>query len=670
MKKSNFSYNILGLALIMGTSAYSSDDNKASFTPYSSYFFTNKDFHQFQELRGMQRGFEAGIDQFEFSTMLGKTVELNFDGHALFRNNDYNILVDLKNSSDPSTFSLKTGFRSFNRYYDPTGGYYATGSPADYNLSETDKLTLFDAKYFIETGFKLFSLQTLAKGAWHHKGGKTSELTWGFGSQAANRKYSPSYSRIDEDVYEAELSFKKEIKNGDVTLGQHFIYTDDNPIRKEMDKNTASESVLQTIDGDSFHYAAHLSLFKALSEKTITTLSYYVGLGDTTEKENLETFTSAGARVGGGTRKNYFGAQADTDVQRHVLNAHFYRELFKNLSLNLRLNGSYKDRDSFSTYPRDTSSTPDLTIDETATNNTRNYGYGVGEHVSFHYRGLNRVTPYLKLESEQNFFRLNEATNSVTAADAFSRITDQNLYKTLGAVGFYSYPRNWVKLSAEYDLIYDFDKYEDINETPSSTGTEKSGFMDDATRASHAVKANASVALTSWLQTGLRYQWKTTRHDMNVQGQGSVRGHLRVHQYTAFFSVLPQSSPFSLVQTLSLNDAETKTPASTASSGTLPVHDADYLSSLTSLEYTWSPKLHVSLQHDFSWTDNFKDFSSTGLPLGAHDSYQNLLFNMSWKLKSMTVTPSYGFGLYRTTNKAHIDDYDYHLAMIQIKYIL
>ncbi|MBI2646694.1 MAG: hypothetical protein HYW85_06690 [Deltaproteobacteria bacterium] len=643
---------------------YAFDPKEAFVTPRTSYFYTEKDSRQFQEFRGVKRGFEAGIDQLEFSKMLGKTLELDFSGHALFRNNDYNILIDLKNSSDPSKFKLKTGFLSFNRYYDPTGGMYANATTPSYDL--TEKLTLFDGQYFIEAEFPLFGLQTTTKGTWHHKEGKISELTWGFGTQAANRKYAPSFSEIDQNVYEAELSFKKEITNGDLTLGQHFIYMDDKPVRREFDKNTASESVVQSINGDSFNYAAHISLFKALSEKTLTTLSYTVGFGDTTEKENLETFNSTGGRVGGGTRKNYFGALADNDTQKHILNAHLYREPFNNLSMNLRLNTFYKERYSDSTYPRDTSATPDLIIDETATNNTEHSGYGVGEHLSFHYKGLNRWTPYLKLESEQNFLRLDEDTISVTASDNFSRVTDQEVFKSLGAIGFYSYPWNWFKLSAEYSLNQDRDDYKDISETASSSGTEKSGFVDDITRFSNAVKTNVSLALTPWLQTGLRYQWKRTRFAMTPQsGLSSTKGYSNAHQYTALFSILPQSE-FSLVQLFSLNDSDTRTQASTVSTARLPRHQGDYKSLITSFDYHWSSALNFSLQHDFSWSNNFDDFSATGLPLGVDDKYENFLLDVSWKLKSMTLTPSYGFGFYRTENKAHVDDYDYHSAMIKL----
>jgi len=670
MKRTYFSYVVLSLVLFYSITGYTADSNGAFITPSTFYFFTDKDFRQFQEFRGVRKGFEAGIDQLEFSKMIGKNLELNFDGHAYIHNNDYNILIDLKNSSDPSKFKLKTGFQSFNRYYDPTGGYYAGAATPSYDLAE--KLVLFDGKYFIETEFPVCGLQTLAKGTWHRKEGKISELTWGSGTQASGRKYAPSFSKIDENVIEAELSFKKEIKNGDLTLGQHFIYLDDEPVREEMNQNTANTHIIQTIDGDSFNYSAHLSLFKALSERTITTLSYYMGFGNTTEKENLETFNNTtGARIGGGgTTKNIFNAEATNNTQKHILNAHLYREPLKNLSMNVRLNTFYKERYSDSIYPRDTTNPPDLIENERTTVNVSHSGYGLGEQLSFHYKGFNRWTPYLKLESEQNFLRLAEdSINPTTAADQFTRITDQQLSKSIGAFGFSSYLWNWFKLSAEYNLIHDRDDYKDIEETPSSTGTEKSGFVDDMARVSSAVKANLSMALTSWLQTGLRYQWKRTRFEMGAQNQGSTSGHQFIRQYTAFFSILPHSD-FSLVQTFSLNDSDISTLAREAASATMPTHHGDYSSTLTSLEYSLSSALHLSLQYDLSWSDNFVNFAATGLPLGVKDRYQNFLFDVAWKLKSVTVTSSYGFGLYGTANKGHIDDYNYQVAMIQVKAML
>ena len=669
MKRIYFFYVVLSLALIQIFPAYTLDSNETWVTPSFFYFFTDKDSHQFREFRGVREDFEAGIDQLEFSKMIGKDLELNFEGHAYVHNNDYNLLLELKNSSDPSKFKLKTGFQSFNRYYDPTGGYFARGTVTNYDLSE--KLILFDGKYFIETEFPLFGLQTLAKGSWHHKGGKQSELTWGSGNSTLSRKYVPSFSRIDENVLEAELSFKKEITNGDLTLGQHFIYIDDEPIRKEFNQNGATpRRIVQTIDDDSFHYATHLTLFKALSERTITTLSYYLAFGDTTEKENLETFNNnTGTRIGGGGgTKNIFEAKADNDTQKHILNAHLYRELSKNLSMNVRLNTFYKERYSDGIYPRDTSGTVDFIEDERTTINTEHSGYGLGEHISFRYKGFNRWTPYFRLESEQNFLSLDEdSINPTTPADHFTRVTDQELFKSLGALGFYSYPWNWLKLSAEYNLNHDRDDYKDISESTSVAGTEKSAFVDDITRLAHSVKANVSMALTSWLQAGLRYQWKEIRFAMTPEGGlSATKGFSRAKQYTAVFSILPRAD-FSLVQMFSFNDLDTYTSARFNNAAHLPRNQGDYKSAVTSLEYSWSPKLHFSFQHDLSWANNFNDFSASGLPLGVDDRYHNLLFEAAWKLKSITIASTFGYGLYRTENKAHIDDYDYHLAMVQVK---
>ncbi|MBI2608744.1 MAG: hypothetical protein HYW47_03995, partial [Deltaproteobacteria bacterium] len=569
MKKNYFLYLTLSF-ILLNIKAYGEEPLHTA-TPSAFYFFTNKDYYQFQEFRGFKKGFDAGFNQLTFSKIYEKKgLDLNFEGHAFVLNKDINLLLNLKNSNDPSKFNLKTGFKSFNRYFDPTGGYFATSSPTHYDFGDfgqSNKLTLFDGKYFIELGFPIFSLETLVKSSWHRKSGKMSELNWGLGPQGTTKKFSPGFSEIDQDVYEAELIFKKEVKNGDITLGQHFIYMNDDPIRREFDQNTVGKRVVQSQNLNSLHYAAHLTFFKALSEKTLTTLAYYLNLGDTSEKQNLESFNSAGARIGGGTTKNFFNATADNFKQKHSLNAHLYREAWNNIYMNLRLNAFYKDRDSDATYPKDTTSPPDFVIDQTTIIDTENLGLGLGEQLSLHYKGFNRLTPYLKLESEQNILKLTE--DSITtgvSADTFYRTTAQILLKNIAALGFYSYPKNWLKLSAEYSFSPDIDAYNDTREIPSSVGSEKSAFVDDLRRFSHALKANASLALNSWLQTGLRFNGKRTRFKITTDGQGVSKSSHNTYHYTAFFSVLPRSD-FSLVQSFSFNDARTKTPAVSSATG-------------------------------------------------------------------------------------------------------
>src|SRR3989338_6034184 len=104
MKRIYFFYVVLSLVLLCSVLGNTLDSRERFATPSIFNFFTDRDARQFREFRGVREDFEAGIDQLEFSKMIGKNLELNLEGHAYIHNNDYNILLELKNSSDPSKF--------------------------------------------------------------------------------------------------------------------------------------------------------------------------------------------------------------------------------------------------------------------------------------------------------------------------------------------------------------------------------------------------------------------------------------------------------------------------------------------------------------------------------------------------------------------------------------
>ena len=52
--------------------------------------------------------------------------------------------------------------------------------------------------------------------------------------------------------------------------------------------------------------------------------------------------------------------------------------------------------------------------------------------------------------------------------------------------------------------------------------------------------------------------------------------------------------------------------------------------------------------------------------MGIDHKFDNLHVEAGWKIrKNLEITPSYETGLYRISSRAHIDDYDYHLASVK-----
>ena len=122
----NRTWTTLGMILftfLLQTSLLAED--KFVLKPRSFYYLVDRDGHKFREDQGWKEGFDSGFESLELEKKMGEDLLLTAEGHALVRNRDFDLLFNLGNPNDKDSFSLNTGFKSFNRYYDTTGGYYA-----------------------------------------------------------------------------------------------------------------------------------------------------------------------------------------------------------------------------------------------------------------------------------------------------------------------------------------------------------------------------------------------------------------------------------------------------------------------------------------------------------------------------------------------------------------
>ena len=639
-------------------------------SPVFKYYFVDNDTVKFRELNDTKRNFIGGLDQLLLKSPLGSTLDFDLDVEkALIENNEYRGILNIFNKNDRDLFDFKMGINAFNRYYDNTGGHHGAITPSSFNIDRD--LILFDGKLFATIAAPIFNFAHMdLEYLWHHKQGKSANLNWGAARTAPytgnTRKFVPGFTNLRrENLHEFSLNLSKEIKGYEIEFKNDLAILREVPVREEHNRNSATPSMVRQITKlDGFNYAATLKTLKHFKEdRFIGSLVYRFEKGSSEENEDLRVFTEAtGAQVSGNNR---YGAEADNKISQHIWGINLLSDLGKNFFLTTRGRVNLKSRSSDATYPRDTDT--DGIINNTNNIDTSDKGFGFGEQLILTYKGRTAFTPYLKAELEQNILKLTEDQVNTAAADDFYRTTKLKVYKFLVTGGFYSYPYRWMKLSAQGFTDNNIDSYKDTREIAGTPTSDKSAFVDDMRNRSYGTKTTISIRPLSWLYTDYRFQWSDTQFRMLKEAApASVKSHSRTQKHMGVLTLIPWDY-LTLIESFAYQKLETNTIAQDVSSVNLPKNKGGFNTFLSSLTYDVGDKLSLKADYQKTWSnDNFDDFSGTGLPVGIDHKFDNLHVEAGWKIrKNLEITPSYETGLYRISSRAHIDDYDYHLASVK-----
>ncbi|MEI6322748.1 MAG: hypothetical protein WCP60_06565 [bacterium] len=176
---------------------------------------------QFQQAKPTFGPVYGGIDDMHYEQALGNKTTLKIDGHAIFGDNDYKVILDL--TKEDLGF-IRAGFTQFNTYYNGNGGYL----PPSFNMPNSwpngqftagPEYTLTRGSLWAELGLRTAKLPDLTlryEHAWRK--GQEDSTEWGgaatggvftgqnplpapYGStsnNSATRKILPSFRNINE----------------------------------------------------------------------------------------------------------------------------------------------------------------------------------------------------------------------------------------------------------------------------------------------------------------------------------------------------------------------------------------------------------------------------------------------------------------------------------------
>jgi len=646
-------------------------DPVLQFTPGFIFFNVEKDKQKFEE-QNMTKVSNWGVESFQFfPNVLGGKFDTELQGKALIPNKDYDLFFNIFHKEDKDLFYIKNKFQSFTKYYDNSGGYYKTYTTEPNSFTLDKDLKLFVSDLSTKMGGKLSETWSSEfEYAYKHKSGDFANYNWANAQQGATqRRIVPVYTeQKGYDLHEFNLAFQKAYETGKLKLEQGFVRFRDKTLYQEKNQDTAAKLQQQDeVFKEKSFTSTILGEKDFISDKLLGGFSLRYENTYGKETENLDTFDSNGAGTSG---KNFIDAQAKHTLHQLVFSPFMLYTLGTNWFLNGRVRTAYKKRISKATYPEDTD-TPNGTVDETFNMKNIDFGWQIGEQFNLNYKGWNRFTPYARAEFEQNAITLKEdQTNQEDSTNNFFRETDQTILKYLMSVGFYSYPFQWLKVSAQYNFKHDLDKYKDSRETAASSSSDKSAFVDDLTQLTNRFHTNLAVRPLSWFHLNFRYEWFSKKYSMQKEGLDPESSYFNGIKHAYIATLMPMNQ-LTLVETLAFNKIQTQTPAGGNATLPIPYFNSDYKAVLSSLNYDVSSSFSFKATHSINWSDNYINFESQALPNAIDQKQQSLEVKIAWKpSETLTITPGYGFGKYDIDSRNNIDDYDYHYGNLWVNWIL
>jgi hypothetical protein len=657
-------YQSLLVALLFASASHA--DTTGSVTPAVDFVTVTGDERRFREDWWMPDRWSGGIEQFALEHDIDEHTVLRAEGRAVFDAEDYRLRLEIVRYS---VGFFRAGYTEHRTFYDDWGGFYGPFTPPALRLDR--ELHLDNGDVFVDVGLTLPDLPRLTLGYERQfRDGTKSLLQWGGVQQNdVQRNIFPSFKHVDEkvDIFKFELDHHV----GIVNLGDQFRFE-----RSRTDNNTFDKNVTNLTTGADqnikIHEQSSYDLFSnafrmdsRVNEKLYWSTGYLFRRLDGDAGLDVDTVRFAIVSPASGPVRDWFTHSVALDQNSHLLTANTLLGPFKQLSV---YGGARAEK------TRDTGNTDAelLQVLETFTNaplaliRSTTDKQSLEETLGARFTGLPYTTLYAEGKWREEQYSTFQFETDDTVTNVF-RDTDADVFRQQYTIGLNSSPVRRISLSGYYRRSMQQNNYEHNRDI--SPGYP--GFITDQEFTTDQVVAKLTVRPHTKFTLALQYKLTSTAirtANKNIVFSGSTlvpAGSLQSGDYDAnTYTLSTTLTPISrLYLTGAITFQDTRTIGFANHVPSVTVYRGNVYSVFGTAGYALDAKTDVTLDYTFSRSDNFKDNSASGLPLGLDNQRHALVAGLTRRVReNIVIRVRYGFYEYDQSSNGGIANYVAHLA--------
>ncbi len=641
------------------------------------YAFVQGDENKFREQNWARDNYAGGIQEFSLEEKnLPQDISVSAEGHAIIADNDYEAHVRAE-KKDFGFFNFE--YREFSKFYDDSGGVYYpfTTFPS---ISLNKELELQVGHIRIETGITVPEFPHLSAAYERRfKDGSKSRSTWAPVKEGSvTRAIAPSFQNIDEIVDSVELNESHTLKGAEIKGKQYWEWMSAETMREEQSFATtgvAADNKIrdQVQNPESRLFSTTESIERWFhDEKILAAAAYHFMTMRNDELENIFEMDANRVITNFTNAKQIRNARANNEYHSNIWTASLMDTVKPWMTITPKLRLELTQRSGNSSYPSDTTpATPDGIVNTTEISQSEDKIARLGEGISLRFTKIPRTALYNEFEFEQIRNWLGEDRDSLAGqsvsntGEIFSRETINAVSRGIWTIGGQYVPCHFADLTTQFRINRNNNDYDNLRHTDPGATTARSAFFDAIDIQTEELATHLTLKPKKWLRPSVRYKFQMRDYMTRVTGQTEVTTQMDSHIFTFDLSLQPLPNLL-IVTGLSPQYAWVVSPARTGGDGAPPRFQANILTWLLNVNYTFSERLSFLGNLEFSHTSNFDDFTSAGLPLGTSYRQLNFSLGLSYALnKFVSIQPDYSFFTYDPDQR--FDSSHYNASMIGVK---
>jgi hypothetical protein len=653
-------------------------------SPTVGWTTVSGDNKKFRELYWQREGWNGGVEDFELTERPGPDSKITAAGHVLL--DDYKLtLTAEKNDLGFTQF----GWSQYRKYFDDSGGYYPSFSPAIFDADQDLHLDI--GRAWADFGLTLPRWPRMVLGyEYQYEEGSKSTTQWGSVSDGTQtRNIYPAFENISEHTHILKFDLDYEADDARITdsfRGEWYSLAT-GQVNDGFDQLGPAGGMATTTDDEKqthFQGANTVHLEKQFTDWLFASGGYLYSQFNGDAAVDVSTINPA--FLDPATAAPGWNAQGIVlERDSHVFSVSTLLGPWEGLTLSLGTQNEWTRQQGSG------SANVDLAL------------AGPPSQVillgpQFYYSAFDRSTfsqdvgvrytkiPFTTLFVDGRFQQesIGQTEDETGGLTPFLLETDAtSILKDLRA-GFNTSPWRRVSLSGQYRYYDDRSDYN--NSAQESFGQPYEGYPGfilwrDLLTQEAEMKLNLQLA--PWLKTSLSYQWLNSDYrtatepvadpSSGLAGGISPGGSLLAGTYTShtatFNTTLTPWRRLFLSTTFSYQNARTVTAAN-GSTAVAP-YEGDIYSAMASGSYILNEKTDLTASYSLSIADFAQDNFAGGLPLGINYRQQAVRIGMKRRMgKGKTLSLQYSFYHYDEPSSGGFNNFNAHAIFATLAFPL